>query len=302
MRDFIHIEDCVDGILDDHGCGRRRRRPEPLHRAPDQLHRLREDRGRDRRLPADRPRVVRQALGRLRPGGRHDQAAGAWDSGLGSTSGSGSSGRWPTSPTAVNDRRSRSPPRRGHPRMPIEPATSDKNPPQTLPQTRLSPGGPSAMTRDPNPRLLVSLATYNEAGNLRAAGRGDPPRTPRRRRSWSSTTTRPTAPAGSPTSCRRTLPGHPRHPPRRASSAWARPILAGMRYAIEHGYDYLLNLDADFSHPPRFIPALLAGMARPRRDDRLALRPGRRGRGRVQPQAQVHEHAASTGTPGCCSA
>ena len=26
-------------------------------------------------------------------------------------------------------------------------------------------------------------------------------------------------------------------------------------------FDYLLNLDADFSHPPRFIPALLAGMA-----------------------------------------
>ena len=35
-----------------------------------------------------------------------------------------------------------------------------------------------------------------------------------------------------------------------------------MRYAIDHGYDYLLNLDADFSHPPRFIPGLLAGMDR----------------------------------------
>ncbi len=36
--------------------------------------------------------------------------------------------------------------------------------------------------------------------------------------------------------------------------------LAGMRYAIEHNYDYLLNLDADFSHPPRYIAALLDGM------------------------------------------
>jgi dolichol-phosphate mannosyltransferase len=36
--------------------------------------------------------------------------------------------------------------------------------------------------------------------------------------------------------------------------------VAAMRFAIKHGYDYLLNLDADFSHPPRFIPALLAGM------------------------------------------
>lgn len=36
--------------------------------------------------------------------------------------------------------------------------------------------------------------------------------------------------------------------------------IAGMRYAMEHGYDYVLNLDADFSHHPRYIPALLAGM------------------------------------------
>ena len=38
-------------------------------------------------------------------------------------------------------------------------------------------------------------------------------------------------------------------------------ILTGMKYAIDGGFDYFLNLDADFSHPPRFIPALLAGMA-----------------------------------------
>jgi dolichol-phosphate mannosyltransferase len=37
-------------------------------------------------------------------------------------------------------------------------------------------------------------------------------------------------------------------------------MLAAIRFAIEHGYDYLLNLDADFSHPPRFIPAILEGM------------------------------------------
>jgi dolichol-phosphate mannosyltransferase len=37
-------------------------------------------------------------------------------------------------------------------------------------------------------------------------------------------------------------------------------ILAGMRYAMDHGYDYLVNMDADFSHHPRYLPALLAGM------------------------------------------
>jgi dolichol-phosphate mannosyltransferase len=38
-------------------------------------------------------------------------------------------------------------------------------------------------------------------------------------------------------------------------------LIAAMRFAIDHGYEYLLNLDADFSHPPRYIPAIVAGMA-----------------------------------------
>jgi len=39
-------------------------------------------------------------------------------------------------------------------------------------------------------------------------------------------------------------------------------ILAAMRYAIARDFEYYLNLDADFSHPPRYIPDLLAGMDR----------------------------------------
>lgn len=38
--------------------------------------------------------------------------------------------------------------------------------------------------------------------------------------------------------------------------------LAGFRQAIEEGYDYVINMDADFSHPPSAIPALRAGMER----------------------------------------
>jgi dolichol-phosphate mannosyltransferase len=38
--------------------------------------------------------------------------------------------------------------------------------------------------------------------------------------------------------------------------------IAGMQYAIEHGYDYVLNMDADFSHHPRYVPAILAAMER----------------------------------------
>lgn len=33
-------------------------------------------------------------------------------------------------------------------------------------------------------------------------------------------------------------------------------IVAGFRYGIEHGYETLINMDADFSHHPRHIPAL----------------------------------------------
>jgi dolichol-phosphate mannosyltransferase len=40
-------------------------------------------------------------------------------------------------------------------------------------------------------------------------------------------------------------------------------IVAGMKHGIEHGYRYVLNMDADFSHQPKYLPALLAGMDPP---------------------------------------
>jgi dolichol-phosphate mannosyltransferase len=36
--------------------------------------------------------------------------------------------------------------------------------------------------------------------------------------------------------------------------------LAAMRYAMANNYDYHINMDADFSHNPRYLPALVAGM------------------------------------------
>jgi dolichol-phosphate mannosyltransferase len=39
--------------------------------------------------------------------------------------------------------------------------------------------------------------------------------------------------------------------------------MAGMKYAIEHGYRFVLNMDADFSHQPKYLPALLAGIDPP---------------------------------------
>lgn len=37
-------------------------------------------------------------------------------------------------------------------------------------------------------------------------------------------------------------------------------ILAGMNHSIEHGYPVHISMDADFSHHPRDLPALIAGM------------------------------------------
>ncbi len=39
--------------------------------------------------------------------------------------------------------------------------------------------------------------------------------------------------------------------------------IAGMKYGIEQGYEYVLNMDADFSHHPRYLPDLIAGMDPP---------------------------------------
>lgn len=40
-------------------------------------------------------------------------------------------------------------------------------------------------------------------------------------------------------------------------------IIAGMRHSIEQGYKYLLNMDADFSHNPKYLPEIIAAMDPP---------------------------------------
>ena len=39
-------------------------------------------------------------------------------------------------------------------------------------------------------------------------------------------------------------------------------ILVALTYARDRGYDLVVNMDADFSHPPQCIPAMVAGMDR----------------------------------------
>ena len=47
---------------------------------------------------------------------------------------------------------------------------------------------------------------------------------------------------------------------REKKSGLGTAILAGFRYAIANNYDLLLNMDADFSHNPKYIPDILAAV------------------------------------------
>ncbi len=110
------------------------------------------------------------------------------------------------------------------------------------------------------PRILVSLATYNEHDNLAPLVREILARVPRAH----VLVTDDNSPDGTGRLADALAAADRRvrvlHRPGKLGLGTA--ILAAMRYAIEHKYDLLVNMDADFSHHPRYLPALLAGMGR----------------------------------------
>ncbi len=115
-----------------------------------------------------------------------------------------------------------------------------------------------ALAPPATPRLLVSLATFNEAENLRGLATEILQFAPHA----SILVIDDNSPDGTgeiADAMRAENPAiHVIHRPGKLGLGTA--LLAAIRFAIDHGYDYLLNMDADGSHPPRFIPALLEGM------------------------------------------
>jgi dolichol-phosphate mannosyltransferase len=103
---------------------------------------------------------------------------------------------------------------------------------------------------------LVSIATYNEIDNLpllvEAIWQGAP--------QADILVIDDNSPDGTGRWCDERAAQEPRlkcvHRPGKLGLGTA--TIAAMQYAIEHGYELLLNMDADFSHHPRYIPALLA--------------------------------------------
>jgi dolichol-phosphate mannosyltransferase len=107
-------------------------------------------------------------------------------------------------------------------------------------------------------RVLVSLATYNERENLPALYAEISRQVP----DADVLVIDDNSPDGTGKWCDEQAAFEPRlkciH--RAGKMGLGTATIAAMQYAMDHGYDYLVNLDADFSHPPRYIPTLLSKM------------------------------------------
>ncbi len=117
---------------------------------------------------------------------------------------------------------------------------------------------PAAPASREEPRILVSLATYNEAANIAnlideihkfvphahilVIDDNSPDGTGRIVDDLAARDSRI----------------HVLHRPGKLGLGTA--TLAAMQYAMDHDYDYLQNMDADGQHPPRYLPHLIAGM------------------------------------------
>ena len=108
------------------------------------------------------------------------------------------------------------------------------------------------------PRVLVSLATYNECENLVPLINEINKAVP----TAHILVTDDNSPDGTGKLADQLAAIDPRvhvlHRPGKLGLGTA--ILAAMHYAMDHGFDLFVNVDADFSHHPRYLPALLAGM------------------------------------------
>lgn len=120
---------------------------------------------------------------------------------------------------------------------------------------------PIPMSHDPLPsgqKLLISLATYNEAGNLRPLVTEILQTVP----STEVLIIDDASPDGTGQIADELAAEdarvHVMHRPGKLGLGTA--LLSAIRFADEQGYDLILNMDADFSHPPRFLPGILTGM------------------------------------------
>jgi dolichol-phosphate mannosyltransferase len=141
------------------------------------------------------------------------------------------------------------------PQATLEPTVSA--PPEPL--SVEPPGADQPEPRTGEPRLLISLATFNEAGNVAALIADVHKVVPRA----DVLVIDDNSPDGTGRIASELAERDPRvhvlHRPAKLGLGTA--TLAAMKFALAQNYDYLLNMDADFSHPPRYLPGILAGMS-----------------------------------------
>ena len=108
------------------------------------------------------------------------------------------------------------------------------------------------------PRVLVAIATYNERDNLRPLIEEIRQTVP----AVHVLVTDDNSPDGTGQLADELAAADPRvHVQHRSGKlGLGTAILAGMRYAMQHDYDVVVSMDADFSHHPRYLPAMIAGM------------------------------------------
>ena len=108
------------------------------------------------------------------------------------------------------------------------------------------------------PRVLIALATYNERDNLARLLQEIQAVAP----SADLLVIDDNSPDGTGKLADEMASADPRiHVLHRAGKlGLGTAILEGFAFAIARGFDYYVNMDADFSHHPRYLPAMLAGM------------------------------------------
>ena len=121
------------------------------------------------------------------------------------------------------------------------------------------PDAAPAALPPPGEGVWVVLPTYNEAENLGPISAAILAALPARR-SWSWTTARPTGPARSPTAWPPSTPGSG-SAIGRPSRASAGPTSTASRVALAGGATTVVQMDADWSHDPAVLPALVAPIA-----------------------------------------
>lgn len=116
------------------------------------------------------------------------------------------------------------------------------------------------MTTEEQPRTLVTLATYNERDNLAPLIQEIHQQLPHA----DVLVIDDNSPDGTGQLADQLASQDSRvHVMHRAGKlGLGTATIAAIRYAIDHDYVLHVNMDADFSHHPRYLPALLAGMDR----------------------------------------